>query len=252
MYVNRDDEWAAMQKVFASMQQYEGLTPDNTVVLNVSPDYSSTVAMHLAHKLSANGEMMNLIPVDVAYPDEDSSPYREAFKELVPTLNNYHNIILVEAGVITGKNYAFMVQELKNAGYSPITVALYENTHSTFQCDVVGEYYDAELRELEFYYELYNKHWDKYKGYVLIREHDGKILHGSRINWIEWNDKGSAKQMHDEPAVGRSLILDPQHMYAYTWLTTEVAEIIKVTSATVKFKTKNSTYMLTNLEPGTT
>ena len=248
MYVNREDEWAALQKVFALLQQYEGLTPDNTVILNVSPDYSSTVAMHMAHFMSANGEMMNLIPVDVAYPDEDSSPYREAFTQLIPTLKDYHNIILVEAGVITGKNYAFMVKELEDAGYNPITVALYENKHSIHKCNVVGEYYDAELKELEFYYEEYNRHWDTQGKFMLVRERDQKTLRATKIKWVEWNENGSAKEMHDEPAVGCSLILDPQHLYAYTWLTTEVAEILEKTPATVKFKTKNSTYILTNLE----
>ena len=96
---------------------------------------------------------------------------------------------------------------------------------------------------------LYNISMKKYQ---LEREHDKLTKQGTQAKWVEWGEKGNAKEMHDEPAPGRSLILDPQYMYAYTWLTTEVAEIIEQTSATVKFKTKNSTYTLTNLEPGTT
>jgi hypothetical protein len=125
---------------------------------------------------------------------------------------------------------------------------LYENKHSIHKCNVVGEYYDAELKELEFYFEEYNRHWDTHRKFMLVRERDQKTLDAIKIKWVEWNENGTAKEMHDEPAVGRSLILDPQYMYSYTWLTTEVAEILEKTPATVKFKTKNSTYILTNLE----
>lgn len=93
---------------------------------------------------------------------------------------------------------------------------------------------------------LYNISMKKFE---LKRERDGLTKRGEQAKWVQWDEKGWAKEMHDEPAEGRSLILDPQHMYAYTWLTTEVAEILEQTSATVKFKTKNSTYTLTNLEP---
>lgn len=93
---------------------------------------------------------------------------------------------------------------------------------------------------------LYNIHMKKYQ---LKRERDGLTKQADQIGWVEWDPKGRAAKIHDEPAPGLSLILDPQHMYAYTWLTTEVAEIKEQTSATVLFRTKNSTYTLTNTEP---
>lgn len=243
MYVTREHEWAAIEKVFAAIKTYD-VTPENSVILNVSPDYSSTVAMHLAHFLSRDGEMMDMIPVDVAYPDEDSAKYWKKFSKLVAKLIPYRNIILVEAGVITGKNYAFMVKELTAAGYNTITVALYENQHSTFKCDVVAEYYDAETEELEFYYEEYNRHWDNNGKYILVRERDNKTIGASGIGWVEWDEKGVAKKVHEEPALKRSLILDPQKAYGYSWLTTEVAEILAQTPTTIKFKTLNSVYTL--------
>jgi hypothetical protein len=89
------------------------------------------------------------------------------------------------------------------------------------------------------------------KKYQLKREHDGLTKEADKIAWVEWNDKGYLKKMHDEPAPGRSLMLDPQYSYSYTWLTTEVAEIQQQTSATVQFRTKNSTYTLTNNEAAT-
>lgn len=66
---------------------------------------------------------------------------------------------------------------------------------------------------------------------------------GEKIAWIEWNDNGTFKQKHDEPAIGRSLILDPHHL-SYTWLTTTVTEIIEQTDSFIIFKTENSHYKL--------
>ena len=36
------------------IEKYSELSPDNTLVIMVSPDYSATVAMHIAHNLSVN------------------------------------------------------------------------------------------------------------------------------------------------------------------------------------------------------
>ena len=80
--------------------------------------------------------------------------------------------------------------------------------------------------------------------YTLIRKSDGLKKKGTQISWIEWNEDGTFKAKHDEPAVGRSLILDPQYM-SYTWLTTTVTEILESTeSGYVHFNTKNSEYIL--------
>ena len=77
----------------------------------------------------------------------------------------------------------------------------------------------------------------------LVREHDGLTHHAAKIGWIEWNDNGTFKTKHDEPNVGRSLILDP-HRLSYTWLTTVATEIIEQQEKYVKFKTLNSVYEL--------
>lgn len=80
--------------------------------------------------------------------------------------------------------------------------------------------------------------------YTLIRKKDGLKKKGTKISWIEWNDNGTFKAKHDEPAVGRSLIVDPQYM-SYTWLTTTVTEILESTeSGYVHFNTENSEYIL--------
>ena len=138
--------------------------PEDTAVLMVSPDYSATVAMHLAHAWSKNGNMLSIIPVEVAYPDEDTALYIEKLisqynKELI----SYQKLILVEAGIIRGGNWKWIVEVLIQLGYNRdnITlVALCENIYSQTKSDYVGEYYNAEVEELTFYYERFNKHWN--------------------------------------------------------------------------------------------
>lgn len=79
--------------------------------------------------------------------------------------------------------------------------------------------------------------------YKLVRERDNLLNFGDQVGWIEWGEDGRYKQLHEEPAVGRSLILDPQRM-SYTWLTTTVTEILEQKENYIKFATKNSLYEL--------
>ncbi len=47
----------------------------------------------------------------------------------------------------------------------------------------------------------------------------------AKVIWLEFNDDGTFKAEHTEPAVGRSLIMSPFNE-GFTWRTTEIVEII--------------------------
>ena len=79
--------------------------------------------------------------------------------------------------------------------------------------------------------------------YKLVRERDGLTHHAHEMGWIEWNDNGTFKEKHNEPAIGRSCMLDP-HRISFTWLTTSVTEIIEQRDNYIKFNTLNSVYEL--------
>ena len=79
--------------------------------------------------------------------------------------------------------------------------------------------------------------------YKLVRESDGLTNYGREMGWIEWGDDSRFKEKHDEPAIGRSFILDP-HRISYTWLTTSVTEIVEQRDDYIKFNTHNSVYEL--------
>ena len=89
------------------------------------------------------------------------------------------------------------------------------------------------------------KRFAKKPRYRVTRKDDGKVVYGSQIFWIEWNDNNTAKKLHDEPAEGYSLIVDP-YFGEFTWLTTQIVEVIKKTPRRILFKTKNSTYLLSD------
>jgi hypothetical protein len=80
----------------------------------------------------------------------------------------------------------------------------------------------------------------------LVRERDGLTKHSVDVMWIEFNDEGRFKSKHDEPAIGRSLIMSPFNQF-FTWQTTTITEIVEEREDYIKFKTENSNYELWKL-----
>ena len=83
----------------------------------------------------------------------------------------------------------------------------------------------------------------------LVRERDNLTKKSEKIIWIEFNENGTFKSKHDEPAIGRSLLMSPFNQF-FTWQTTSITEIIENTADVIKFKTENSVYTLTKLNDG--
>jgi hypothetical protein len=81
----------------------------------------------------------------------------------------------------------------------------------------------------------------------LVRERDGLVNQSKEIKWLEWNEEGRYRADHKEPAVGRALLMSPFNDY-FTWMTTDITEIVEERDDYVKFKTRNSNYELWKLE----
>ena len=138
--------------------------PKTTAVVMVSPDYSATVAMHLAHAWSQNGEMLDVLTLDVPYPGEAADHYLNTLLARQQEFTKYEHLVLVEAGIIRGGNWQWILKTLDNIGFDRkqiSLVALCENIHSKTKSDYVGEYYDDSEAELMFYFERFNKHWTR-------------------------------------------------------------------------------------------
>ena len=161
-YVTREQEWNLIQQLIANVD-CSNFDPADTVILMVSPDYSATVAMVLAHAWSVRGETIPIIAVDVPYPDQGLEEFRDRLINQSKDILQYKKIVCVEAGIIRGSNWAWILDTLQNTfkyQREDITlVALCENIHSKVKSDYVGEYYDNDCNDLTFYYERFNKHW---------------------------------------------------------------------------------------------
>ena len=81
----------------------------------------------------------------------------------------------------------------------------------------------------------------------LVRERDGLTNQSKDIKWLEWNEEGKVREDHNEPAIGRSLLMSPFNNY-FTWMTTDVTEIVEERDDYIKFKTRNSNYELWKLK----
>lgn len=165
--VDQREETALIFKL--SNELYENnVNAWNTVIVSVSGDYSCIVGQILRHSLSHDGEICDGFSVDVPYPDET---WDERYLLELKTLFDLHkyklegrDILLVEAGVIRGSNYKFMIEYLREVlgvTQNIKTLALYENSGSKFKSDFVGEYYDDDTKDLTFWWEQYNNHWNK-------------------------------------------------------------------------------------------
>jgi len=160
-FITREKEWELIQRLETIVDSSD-FDPSTTAVIMASPDYSATVAMHLAHAWSRKGEMLPIIPVDVTYPSEDPAPYIQKMLMQGAYIGPYSKLIMIEAGIIRGGNWQWMLDVLYGWDYkrSDITlVAMCENIHSKVKSDYVGEYYDDDKEELMFYFEKFNKHW---------------------------------------------------------------------------------------------
>jgi hypothetical protein len=81
----------------------------------------------------------------------------------------------------------------------------------------------------------------------LVREGDGMKAQSKEVMWLEFGDDSRFKAKHEEPAIGRSLIMSPFNSY-FTWQTTDIKEIIEERDGYIKFKTKNSVYELIRIK----
>lgn len=165
LFVSADKEMALIQKLIYQIQMAKlDIDPSDTCFLMVSPDYSGIVTQHLSHGLSVNGEIYHIEAVNVPFPDEDKKPYEINFEiNFADWVIDWRNFVLIEAGVIRGGNYTWITKVMeKFTQKNYYSVALFENVHSNFESDFVGEYYNDMTQDLHFWWERPNNHWPTY------------------------------------------------------------------------------------------
>ena len=144
----------------------QGFNASNTIVVTVSGDYSSIVGQIMRHNLSFEGEIADGFTVEVPYPDQtwkDDWFLSDLYLVFRRNAINFEGktLLLVENGVIRGGNYKFLTKWIAE-NYPNVkikTLTLFENKHSIFKSDFVGEYYNNDLLDLTFQWEKPNLHW---------------------------------------------------------------------------------------------
>jgi len=100
--------------------------------------------------------------------------------------------------------------------------------------------------ELKIPEDLFNLITQGKPNWKLVRERDGLVNHSVDIIWLEFKEDGTFKEKHDEPAIGRGLLMSPFNQF-FTWQTTSITEIYEQKENYLKFKTGNSVYELYKL-----
>lgn len=164
LYITREKELEIIQRLLTVVDN-RTFDPKDTALVQASVDFAGTIAMHLSHAWSVRGEIIPIIPIEVTYPNETYDYVRSKFQyDMKWQLEhkNYTRFVVVEAGIIRGGNWRWMLEEFNKLGITRdrITlVTMYENIHSIEKSDYVGEYYDDNIEDLTFYYERFNKNW---------------------------------------------------------------------------------------------
>lgn len=79
--------------------------------------------------------------------------------------------------------------------------------------------------------------------YKLTRSADKLIYKSKNIKWITFDNNNRFCEEFTDIAIGRTLLMSPFTQY-FTWMTTEVVEIISNEEVGCIFKTKNNIYTL--------
>jgi hypothetical protein len=88
----------------------------------------------------------------------------------------------------------------------------------------------------------------KTPNWKLVRERDGLTKQSAEVMWIEWDETGRFKARHDNPDLGRSLLMSPFNDF-FTWQTTSITGIQEQREDYICFDTKNSRYELFKIKP---
>ena len=172
-FISQAEETAMAQKLIYQIKRkaLKFMDAENTLMLTVSPDFSGIASTIISHGISTEGTAMYSDSIHVPDPGEDVEFYKQRLRNTWNHIisnydgSKYTKFILCEAGVISGRNYNWLVNTLQELGVSSsdiLTIALYENTHSEFKCDLVGQYYDNNTQDLCFWWEQPNRAFGDY------------------------------------------------------------------------------------------
>ena len=173
-FISQAEELAGIQKLIYNFNRfYPDFVDERTLMLMVSPDFSGIVTTIMSQGISKpEHDLIYVDCIHVPDPDEEPKLFVERFKSDWKNIQRgfetkpYNKFILVEAGVISGRNYSWlsemMVEQMSVVPENILTVALYESIKSEFKCDLVSNYYNHKKEDLCFWWEVPNPAFGDY------------------------------------------------------------------------------------------
>lgn len=79
------------------------------------------------------------------------------------------------------------------------------------------------------------------------RLNDGLKKRSLSIRFVEFDELGRAKELHEEPKPGYAFIMSPFGPN-FTWMTSVITEVITFSEDYIHFKTENSEYKVSKLK----
>ena len=158
LLIGQNWELKLIDNVADSIRRSKWLNGDQKIaILQLSYEYSGLFAQVLAHRLTLTGEPMPIEPVDI--------PYKNEFEIVLhpDKLDQYHKLIVLDSGCLTGGNFTRIRSQLYNYGYRPedlIFVCLACSTESFFTPDHCPLYFDGRAQMVHFWWECKTTKFD--------------------------------------------------------------------------------------------
>jgi len=134
-----------------------GLSRDKVGILQLSAEYSASMAQRLAHLVTAGNEPISIEVVDIPYDDE-------FVVQVHPDqMDPYETFIVVDSGCMSGRNFTNVSKVLTNYGV-PIGNILYCclvcDFGSAFRPDICALHYDGHTTMPHFWWECKTARFD--------------------------------------------------------------------------------------------
>lgn len=155
--INQTEETRLLNELGNQLRD-AGFHSGNACIVTIGPERSSIVGQYLRHRLGEAGKVCTGFGVDIPEGVWDGGyqyELQQAFTTHMPILRT-RTPILIKSAVRRGENYRWITEWMRKYlafDKKIITLALYENLHSGFKSDFVGEYWDNEIEDLNFWWE---------------------------------------------------------------------------------------------------
>lgn len=161
-------------EILIDLIKRENWIDDNTIIINCSPDYSSSLCQRLNHKLSYlnNNELYLQLSLECPYPimnqiwNPDNFEY-EVFDHylknwVIKNIKSSYKYLFVDSGVLRGKNFNKINQAISKLDIDRRFASLYVQDDSIFTPDFYTEKFNFKKQGgLLFSWENSdNKNWN--------------------------------------------------------------------------------------------